>query len=94
MKRFTPLERRLTLLCLGFIGCILGLIICFAAEHTKRVKYEQAACALSDVCHAALDHEDLDAISFEEIYGDVVGNLDCYGMCIDKEFITNLSWAY
>jgi hypothetical protein len=94
MKTSTPLERHLTLLCLGFIGCILGLIICFAAEHTKRVQYEQAACALSDVCHAALDCEDLDAIAFEEIYEDVTGNLDCYGMCIDRKFITDLSWAY
>ena len=92
--KHTALERRLALLCLGFIGCILGLILCFAAEHTKRVQYEQAACALSDVCHVALDHEDLDAIAFEEIYGDVVDNLDCYGMCIDRDFVEHLCWAY
>lgn len=90
-KQYT---RILGCICLSLIGVIVGLVLIIGIEHTKRVQYEQAACALSDVCHAALDHDDLDAIAFEEIYEDVTGNLDCYGMCIDREFITNLSWAY
>lgn len=90
----TSLERILVCVCLSSIGVIVSLAVWLNVEHNKRVQYEQAACALSDVCHAALDHDDLDAISFEEIYGDVVGNLDCYNMCIDKEFIENLYWAY
>lgn len=94
MKKSTPLERRLALLCLGFIGCILGLIICFAAEHTKRVQYEQAACILSDVCHRALDRKDLDATDFEEIYYDTTQNLDCYNLEVDRNFVEHLCWAY
>lgn len=92
--KHTALERRLALLCLSLVSVIVGLVIIIAAEHTKCVQYEQAACALSDVCHVALDHDDLDAIAFEEIYGDVVDNLDCYGMCIDRDFVEHLCWAY
>ena len=93
MKKIT-FEQALMMIVLALVGTCIGLILCFAIEHHKRVQYEEAACALSDVCHAALDHDDLDAIAFEEIYEDVVGNLDCYGMTIDRKFITNLSWAY
>ena len=94
MKKSTALERRLALLCLSLIGVIVGLVIIIAAEHQQKVQYEQAACILSDVCHRALDFEDLDAISFEEIYYDTTQNLDCYNLEVDRDFVEHLCWAY
>lgn len=49
---------------------------------------------LSTLCKTALQHEDLDATSFEELYYDTVDNLDCHGLSIDRDFIEDLRWAY
>lgn len=81
-------------LCFVFIITNIASILCFAAEHDERVKYEQSACVLADVCHSALDCKDLDATAFEELYEDALCNTDCYGLCVDREFIDSLYWAY
>lgn len=93
MKKIT-FEQALMMLVLGLIGCCIGLILCFAAEHQKRVEYEQAACMLSDICHASLDSEYLDHPGFEDRYYGMLDNLDCYNVCIDREFVESLSWCY
>lgn len=36
-------------LCFAFICTNIATILCFAAEHNERIKYEQAACVLK-VC--------------------------------------------
>ena len=94
MKKIT-FEQALMMLVLGLTGCCIGLIICFAAEHQERNKYEQAACVLADIVHCTMDHErNLNEPMCDEMYEEVVGNLDCYNVCIDKDFVENLYWAY
>ena len=94
MKKITY-EQALLMLVLGLIGCCVGLTIIFAAEHHKRVQYEQAACVLSDVVRRTIGHErNLEEPICDEMYEEVIDNLDCYNVCIDKDFIENLYWAY
>lgn len=94
MSHSKHIEHTLFYFCLIFIGTSIGFAICFAAEHSQAVKYRQAACILSDVCHMSLDDENLDNSSFEERYYDVLENLDCYNLAIDRDFVEHLSWSY
>lgn len=87
-------ELTLFYFCLAFIGTSIGFAICFVTEHAQTVKYRQAARILSDVCHMSLDDENLDQSGFEERYYDVLDNLDCYDLAIDKDFVEHLSWGY
>ena len=94
MKKLTY-EQGLTIIMLVLIGICIGLFVCFGTEHHKRVQYEQAACVLADVVHSTIDHErDSNMPMCDEMYGEIVENLDCYNVTIDKNFVENLSWAY
>lgn len=92
MKKIT-FEQALMMLVLGLTGCCIGLILCFAAEHHVRTQYEQAANTLAEVCHYALDDDNLDCVAFEEAYSDIIGNR-CLNSCIDEEFMSHLGWAH
>lgn len=66
-------EQALMMLVLGLTGCCIGFIMLFAAEHHKRVQYEQAACVLNDIRKSALDCDDLNIVAFEELQSDAIG---------------------
>lgn len=54
-----------------------------------------AACVLSDICRIALDHEDLDAGGFQDLYWDIVQNIDSYTDVITSEELhNNYVWFY
>lgn len=70
-------------------------------DHSKDY---QVACILNDICHMAIDYEseslrDGDGIhmyaGFEDLYYDVILNLDCYGTdSLTVETFENYVWAY
>lgn len=79
------------------LALVIGIALCslFSNCYSNRqaTRYKEAACVLSTICKTALQHKDLDATSFEELYYDTVDNMDCYGLSIDKDFIEDLHWA-
>ena len=59
----------------------------------KQDKDYQAACVLSDIVRLAMDHDETGEV--EELYYEVIDNLDCYDLSITKEEIMrNYVWFY
>ena len=75
------------------------------ADHSKDY---QVACILNDICHMAMDYEQeswkesLETgdtfhmyAGFEELYYDIIQNLDCYGVdSVCMRDFENYHWAY
>jgi hypothetical protein len=71
---------------------ILSYWVCRLQEQEKGIKDYQAACVLSDVCRNMVDNIGVDA---EEIYFDVIDNLDCDStLMITRDDIQKYYWYY
>lgn len=71
---------------------ILAYFIGRLQEQEKGIKDYQAACVLSDVCRNMVDNIGVDA---EEIYFDVIDNLDCDStLMITRDDIQKYYWYY
>ena len=80
----------LAVISLLLAGCMASY---FAGRQSRQKDYE-AACILSDICRYQLDYHDEDG-EFEELYYDVLDNLDCYGTSVTREEVhTNYHWCY
>lgn len=106
MKAVRSLIKNTMLLCIGcFIGCLAMsmsnpvIVERCTLDHSK--DYE-VACILNDICHMAIDYEyefrdDEGGLyqGFEELYYDVIQNLDCYGIDeVNYKDFENYCWAY
>lgn len=90
------LVKAATIVLLMAISYSIGYIY----QYNKGVKHYQAACILNDVCHQAMDNmvdsgDTLSAIAFEELYEDVVCNVDCYPeIVVTTDELRSYCWSY
>ena len=73
---------------------MVSLLIGLNTRSEQQQKDYEAACILSDICRYQLDYHDEDG-EFEELYYEVLDNIDCYNVTITKEELhQNYSWCY
>lgn len=74
------------------VGCAVSYS--FGYNDSENIKDYEAACILSDICRIYMDSHD-DNGEFEELYYDVLDNLDCYNTHLTKEELqNNYAWCY
>jgi len=109
MKAVKNLIKNTILLCLGcFMGC-LAMSMSYENPVVERCNLDhskdyEVACILNDICHMAMDYEaefrkqgdDCGLYQgFEELYYDVIQNLDCYGIDeVNYKDFEDYCWAY
>ena len=81
---------------LTFIALLIALILSNIAQIRLKKKYTEAyesACVMSDIIRLHLDEEEK-CDEFEELYHEVVDNIECYNLHIDTLDLSKYSWCY
>lgn len=89
----TSVEKVLICLCLTISGIAMGAITCLIAEHEKAMRHYEAASILGSICHTQIEHHDPHG-EFEELYYDVISNVDCHTSKVTKKQLEAYDWCF